>query len=130
MEQYASLVRPQGSQVLMLHGIWWDHGKGISALLLLIHLEQVTGSPLFGEAGVQFLVEKWLLEQYASLVRPQGSQVLGFDAAWYLVGSWKRCISIAVTHSFGTSHRFTPFWRGWRTVFDREMAIPTIRFSC
>ena len=29
-------------------------------------------------------------------INPKGSQVLGFDAAWYLRISWKRCISTVV----------------------------------
>ena len=48
----------------MLLGIWWDHEKDVSALLLLIHPAQVTTSPLFGEAGVQILEEKWPFPRY------------------------------------------------------------------
>ena len=40
-------------------------------------------------------------------INPKGSQVLGFDAAWYLVGSWKRCISLVVAHPSCTSHHLT-----------------------
>ena len=49
----------------MLLGIWWDHKKDVLALLLLIHPAQATTSPLFGEADVQFLEEKWPFLQYA-----------------------------------------------------------------
>ena len=56
-------------------------------------------------------------------------RALGFDAGWYLLGSWKRCSSIVVAHSSCTSYRFTPFWRGRRTIFGREMAVVAARFS-
>ena len=241
----------------MLLGIWWDHEHNVSVLLLLIHPAQATTSPLFGEADVQFLEEKWPFPRYAFHYEPQGSQsirfwcclifarimktmyqycccsfilhkpplhpflarlaynfleekwpcpwypfswaprkpkyyvlmllgiwcdhennvyvlqycscssilhkpplhpflarptynfwkrnghfcftpfstnpkgsqVLGFDAAWYLMGSWKRCISTVVAHPSCTSHHFTPFCQGQCTIFGREMAVSVVRFS-
>ena len=49
----------------MLLNICWDDGKDLSALLLLIHPAQAPTSPLFGEADVQFLKEKWPFPRYA-----------------------------------------------------------------
>ena len=63
------------------------------------------------------------------ITTPKEAKVLGFDAAWYWMGSWKRCISIVVAHPSCTSNPFTPFWRGWRTIFGREMAVSAVRFS-
>ena len=157
----------------MLLGICWDHGNDVSALLLLIHPAQVTTSPLFGEADVQFLQEKWPFPRYALHYEPQGSQsirfwcwlvfygimemmyqhcccpfilhnlplhpflarrtykiwkrngrfrgtlfimnpkeanVLGFDAGWYLLRSWKWCISTVVAPPSSESNHFTSFW--------------------
>ena len=71
----------------MLLRIWPHHEKDVPALLLLIHPAQVTTSPLFGEADVQFLEEKWPFLRYAFHFWTQGRQVLGFDTALYLVGS-------------------------------------------
>ena len=176
----------------MLLGIWWDHGIDVSALLLLIHPAQVTTSPLFGEADLQFFEVKWPFLRYAFQYQPQGkpsirfwcclvfgdimekmyqpcccssilhkspphpilarptynfwkrngrfrgtlfninpkeAKVLGFDAGWYLMGSWKRCISLEVAHPSCTSNHFTPFWRGRRTIFGREMAVSAVHFS-
>ena len=82
------ITKPQGSQVLafMLFSSWWDHGKDVSALLLLIHPAQATTSPLIGEADVQFLEEKWSLLQYAFQYKPQGSQSIRFWCCLVLVG--------------------------------------------
>ena len=176
----------------MLFGIWLDHGKDVSALLLLIHPGKATTSPLFWRGRVQFLEEKWPFLRYTFHCTPQGSQsircwcclvfdgimekmyqhcccssilhkhplhpilarptynfwkrngrfrgtpfsmnpkgsqVLGFDAAWYLLGSWKRCISTVVAHPSCTSHHSPPFWRGRRTIFGREMAFSTVHLS-
>ena len=110
----------------MLLGTHWYHGKDVSALLLLIHPAQVTTAPLFGKADVQFLKEKWPFSRYAFEYQPKGKQVLGFDAAWYLVGLWKRCISLVVANPSCTSHHFTPFWRGQRTIFGREMSVSAV----
>ena len=67
----------------MLLGIWWDHGNDVSALLLLIHPAQVTTSPLM----YKFWKRNGRFRGTPFIINPKGGQVLGFDAAWYLVGS-------------------------------------------
>ena len=64
-----------------------------------------------------------------SSTNPKEAKVLGFDAATYLVGSGKQCVSTVVANSSCTSHHFTPFWRGRRTIFVREMAVSAVRFT-